>query len=46
MDITNDTRRVALAMAELILLYVASFLSGCASVQDLLQSVRTLRTII
>ena len=33
MDNTNDTRRMALAMAGLILLFVTSFLTGCAMVE-------------
>ncbi|RFC35013.1 MAG: hypothetical protein DID92_2727744446 [Candidatus Nitrotoga sp. SPKER] len=33
MDNTNDTRRIALSMAELILLFVTSFLTGCATVE-------------
>jgi len=33
MDNTNDTRRIVLAMAGLILLCVTSFLTGCATVE-------------
>ncbi len=33
MDNTNDKRRIALFMAELILLLVTSFLTGCATVE-------------
>ena len=33
MDNTNDTRRIVLAMAELILLFVTFFLTGCATVE-------------
>lgn len=33
MDHTNDTRRIMLTIAELILLFVTSFLTGCATVE-------------
>ena len=33
MDNTNNTRRILLAMAKLILLFVTSFLTGCATVE-------------
>ncbi|MBL0037583.1 MAG: hypothetical protein IPP36_01715 [Nitrosomonadales bacterium] len=34
MDITNDTRLFVLTIAELILLFVTSFLTGCATVEN------------